>query len=190
MRIVCLLAVFLSTGVSANGESSAVTEYDVKALYLRAFIRYIDWPRLSESADVHSLVIGIVNRNPFGGSIAKAMEDASYKGRKIVVELRSVESAQDALGCHIVFFAEGNQAKTLKILEAIKGREIFTIMDSGAVGVPGAILQFVNEPNGDSFRVRFDVNLNETGNSGLRVGSQMLQHARRVIGRAPEKQML
>src|SRR5467141_4174268 len=102
MRFKVLLAVSLCV-TYAHGETTAPTEYQVKAAFIYKFASYIQWPAVPGSDATRPFVIGIIGKDPFGQSVDQIVRGQSVQGRAVVIKrLRGIEEAGS---CDILFIS-------------------------------------------------------------------------------------
>ena len=76
-------------------------EYNVKAVSLYAFGRYVSWPEAAFPSANSPFVIGTFGGNPFGDALERIAQKKTLNGRAIVV--RQIEKPEECVECHIVF---------------------------------------------------------------------------------------
>ena len=148
---------------------------DVEAAYLYNFGKFVRWP---DAAAHGPMLICVAGRDPFGQTVARLITGEQINGRAL--QTRSVERAEDAQGCSILFVGAAERAHLDGYLAAAAGKPILTVSDTPDFLARGGIIQFVVEEN----HVRFSVNLNAASHSGLSLSSELLKVAVTVIGNA------
>ena len=76
------------------------SEYNVKAVYLYSFGRYVSWPEDAFASSQSAFIIGVLGDNPFGNALQQIARTKSVHGRSI--ELRQFARAiiaQNATCC-------------------------------------------------------------------------------------------
>jgi hypothetical protein len=176
---VLLLASFWNGNPAAEPPDTA-PEYPVKAAFLQHFIRYVTWPAKAFPSEDSPVEICILGKDPFGDAIDRLVEGRELMGRRI--EVRRVTLEEAAGGCHVVFMGREEGALLTHRLRALRTRPILTVTESPKALSAGAMINFVMEGNS----LRYEVNLDATEESGLKLATPMLVSAKRVIGRQPE----
>jgi hypothetical protein len=150
-------------------------EYQVKAVYLFNFGRFVEWPpRVFEAADT-PFVIGIFGDDPFGATVDEVVRGEKVGTRPIVVE-RFRDTA--AIGrCHILFIGRVDAPRLDEALAAVRGRSVLTVTDVDGAERQGAIIVLYNQNN----RIRMRINLPQARASDLVISSKLLRPAE-VIG--------
>lgn len=170
-----LLIVLLLVICFPNTAFPKKKEYEVKAVFLERFTRFIDWPESAQIDDpLKPFVIGVIGKHPFGDLL-----DRIYAERKIkdkAVEIRYVSKVEEILQCHLLFISASAKAELSHILSTIKDKPILTVGDSKGFSEKGVHIDFYL----DEGRVRFAINESAVRQSGLQMSYRLLQSARIV----------
>src|ERR1041385_7150817 len=78
--LLAVLILLLSGDVVFCSEAS-FTEYQVKALFLLNFTKYVDWPNTVFADAKTPITIGVYGENKFGDDLEKAVSGKSVNGR-------------------------------------------------------------------------------------------------------------
>src|SRR4029077_1662792 len=62
------------------------TEYQIKALFLLNFVKYVDWPDASFVDTNSPVIIGIFGEDKFGDALKNAVEGKTVAGRRVVTQ--------------------------------------------------------------------------------------------------------
>ena len=145
-------------------------EYEVKAAFMFHFVQFVKWP----SGSAGPVTVGILGDDPFGGALAKAVQDEANEGRKVAVK-RS-RKVEDLKGCQIVFVSSSERANLTGILASLAGAHVLTVGDYEGFAKQGGTIgfSFVGE------KVRFEINNGAARRSGLEISSRLLKLASRV----------
>jgi hypothetical protein len=174
--LACALAVATPQTAASEGPS----EYEVKAAFLFNFSKYVDWPEGALPGPADRIVICVLGENPFGTLLAEDVRDKRVNGRELAVH--EAKSLSATAGCHIVFIASSEQARLDEIIGRLGDRPVLTVSDAESVADRGVILGLTLKDN----RVRFEVNLVAARRAGLKLSSQLLKLAIRVVGQSDE----
>ncbi|MGH9449601.1 MAG: YfiR/HmsC family protein [Terriglobia bacterium] len=168
------------SAVSSLGAAgaSAPSEYAVKAAYLYNFSRFVRWPPADTTADFFRICV--LGTDPFGRVLDRVIAGESMDGVRIVA--RRISLPDEVTGCRILFISSSEAGKLAQILAALSNRDVLTVSDLPEFTDDGGMIGFVLEGN----RVRFEVNAATAQRAGLKVSSQVLKLAVKVIkGTAP-----
>jgi hypothetical protein len=152
----------------AQAQAPGFKEYEVKAVYLFNFARFVEWPN---SANSGPLVVGILGNDPFGGVLDNVVKGETINRRSLVVaRYRRVEEIRS---CHILFISSSETAKYDEIFSKLQGRSILTVGDSDSFARRGGIIRFLTEEK----RIRLRVNLAAARAAQLTISSKLLRQA-------------
>jgi hypothetical protein len=156
--------------LAPQARADASLEYAVKAAYLTKFIPFISWPKASFETPTSPVTICLVGDDPFGGALDEAARAARLGERPLAV--RHLEAPDPA--CRMVFLPASNPVLAGQVLEALKGKPVVTVTDSG-LDLHG-VISFTIEAN----HVRFDIDAQAADQDGLVISSKLLALARSV----------
>jgi hypothetical protein len=174
------IACALTVGTAQVAASEGPSEYEVKAAFLFNFAKYVEWPEGAFPGPADRIVICVLGENPFGTLLEDVVKDKKANGRELAV--RETRSISAAAGCHIVFIAFSEQSRLEEILRRLGDHPVLTVSDGGALADRGVILGLTLSED----RVRFEVNLIAARRAGLKLSSQLLKVAIRLIGQGEE----
>ena len=142
-------------------------EYQVKAAFLKNFVKFVEWPKPSAA-----LTLCILGDDPFKEALA-GTEDVGG-GRKLTY--RRIARIREAEGCQAVFVPFEQRAAIPEILTALEGKPVLTVGDGEGMAGAGLMLNFLIEDQ----KVRFEANLAPARRAGLTVSSRLLGLAKAV----------
>ena len=146
-------------------------EYQVKALFLFNFTRFVEWPASAFPEPQSPLIIGVLGEDPFGTDLDEVVRGEKIDGRPLLVRrFRHVEEVGD---CHILFVSTSEANRLSQILVALKGRSILTVSDDADFARRGGMIHFVNNKN----RIQLRINLAAAEAAGLTLSSNLLRPA-------------
>lgn len=148
---------------SAHALAAPTSEYDVKAVFIYNFAKFVDWPS-KVGSEVHWCILG---RNPFG-SILDSMKGRAVHERKL--EVRFIDSATSMGGCQMVYLSPSIEKNLDKIFAQAHDQGVLLISDSEGYARRGAMINLYLDEN----KIRFEINLQSIEASGLKVSSKLL----------------
>ncbi len=178
LMILFVLSLFYPALASARS-TPPLTEYQIKALYLLNFSRYIEWPDSAFNDPSAQFVIGIVGSDPFDGALEALTAGRPGANRAIVVK-RYAATDPSLRDAQILFFPNVEQAGLAEALKHIQGHPVLTVGEHRHFIRHGGIINFT--VRGDN--VRLEVNLPPAESTGLNISSQLLSVAD-VVHRGP-----
>jgi hypothetical protein len=169
----------LWAGVCLVGRAEgSLTEYQVKALFLLNFIKYVDWPPSAFAGSNTPMTIGLYGESKLGEALKTAVAGKVVDGRTIVI--RQIQGADDFSPCHILFVSDAESSRMGRILDKASALPILTVGEDAAFAQNGGIINFVLK-NGN---VRLEIDLTAAKRAGLTIRSRLLAVADVVKGKA------
>jgi hypothetical protein len=161
-RLVLFLT--LATGVLPAAAQSVGLEYQVKAVYLYNFVKFVEWPGPAQTGP---LTLCVAGRNPFGSFLAETVRGESVNGRPLATRV----IAEPDPSCPVVFIPAATSAAPY--LRAARGTPTLTVGESEDFLRQGGIIAFVDDgPN-----VRFAISGEAADQARLMVSSRLLRLA-------------
>ena len=140
-------------------------EYQVKAVYLFNFAKFIEWPA---EAPPGPITICVASQNPFGDVLEETLRGEMVNGRPLAMRVIPVPEP----GCHVVFVPQG--AATTTYLRAVQGSPTLTVGGTPDFISQGGIISFILEGG----KVRFQIDSKAAERADLRISSHLLRLAR------------
>lgn len=174
----CFMGVLLLSS-SLAAQNSKPKEYELKAVYLFNFARLAAWPDTAESSKRDSFAICVLGEDPFGPFLDAVISGENIGGRAVVA--RRISDPRDATACRVLYVSSSEEKRLKQILMTLNKARVLTVSDMPQFSQRGGMIQFVTEDN----KVRFEVNLKNTSDSGLTLSSELLKVAVAVITTTP-----
>ena len=141
------------------------TEYQVKATYLCAFLKYITF-----DGNINEYKIGVLGENPFRGKL-KAFHGKEYNGKRISIHFFGKDADHAArANCQILFVAKSEQLNQKDILKRIDKPNTVTVGDNKWFINSGGMLNLVIVGK----KVGWEVNQPAIRNKTIKVSSKIL----------------
>jgi hypothetical protein len=188
----CVALSLVCAPAAVHADPGSIQEYQIKAAFLYNFIKFVDWPKEAMPDGNEPITIGIIGKDPFGNAF-EPVKDKDVREKKVVVKrFKSIadlkklgESGKDELErqieavkkCHLLFVCSSEKEYLKDIVNAVKDRPVLTVGDTEEFLQSGGIISFVMEDQ----KVRFEVNLTAAEHAKLKIRSQLLRLAKRVI---------
>jgi len=190
--VVSVLALFVGPiAPQAWADPASSKEYQIKAAFLYNFIKFVDWPKEKLPDANEPITIGIIGKDPFGKAF-EPVKDKKVKGKRVVVkrfksmtELKQgendkadLETAIETLRkCHLLFVCASEQKHFKEITKWVKDHSVLTVGDTKGFLEFGGIINFLVEDK----KVRFEINAAAAKQAKLKIRSQLLRLAKKVI---------
>lgn len=157
-------------------------EYEIKAVYLYHFCRYVEWPKDAVPGDDSAFIVGVLGPDLFGDHL-KRLSDQTVNKKKIIVQ--RFASIDDFKPCHIVFIAPDDMAEQRLAALRAKTKDTPVLLVGNTPGFvrKGAVFNFFIEQN----TVKFEINPDAARRAGLKINAQLYQLPQaKVVKDAPE----
>jgi len=177
LATVVILGLLLQAGSVQAAETPALSERQVKALFLFNFAKYVDWPAAAFPDTNAPIVIGIMGEDRFDDNLRHAVEGKTVNGRPFVIKQLAADS--ELSGCHILFISESEASRMGAILDKARSLPMLTVGEDEPFARNGGIVTFVLR-NGN---VRLDIDLAAAKKAGLTISSRLLAVADMVKGK-------
>lgn len=169
----CLLVFALGSGSRVQGQ--ARSEFEVKAAYLYAFGRFVQWPPRA-GRDATAFAICVLGTDPFGATLDATIAGATLRGRPVVA--RRLTTAVSAAACDVVFIGVSEEPQLSEVLDGLRQSAALTVSDIRRFAERGGMIQFVSAGN----KVRFEINTTPARQAGLMLSSELLRVSSAVRG--------
>jgi hypothetical protein len=158
---------------------SISAEYQSKARALVNLPNFIEWPDSAFPSGQSSFSVCVLGDFRFGISLAELAKGRTTHGRPI--EIHGLKKDEDIQACQILYISQLEAKRYAKILDGVRGSNKLTVGETPNFLDAGGALVLSFEPEG----LRFDVNLRATKAAHLKISSNLLALARRVLN-SPE----
>lgn len=172
MRLAGLMILLLGS-LSASGQAS-MSEYQLKALFLLNFVKYVDWPEDVASGTTAPIVIGVLGQDKFNDSLTQVVEGKTINGHTIIIKHFSADD--DLSRCAILFISSSEDPRLSEILEKTNTLPILTVGEDESFWEKGGIINFTLEED----KIHIEVNLNAAQKVKLQISSKLLSVAATV----------
>lgn len=169
-----LLLTVASFSREAPAQLSAPSQYDVQAVYLFNFAKFVRWPA---GAEREPLTICTVGQKEYADTLTKIVGGEHVDARPLAV--RAIQRPEDATGCDILFIGATAKERLDTLLAATAGKPVLTVSDIPGFLDRGGMIQFLIIDK----RVRFSVNLRPVARNGISLSSELLKVAITVNGK-------
>ena len=168
-----LVLILLLPGVA----SAQAPEYDLKAVFLFNFAKFVEWPESAFAGERAPLSICVYGQDPFGPTLDAVVQGERVGERSLLVQ--RPDSLDDLGECHVLFVARSEKGRLGEVMEQVKGEPVLTVSDTDGFLRAGGIINFILE--GSKVRVLIDQEAAER--SGLEISSKLMRLAVNTGGR-------
>lgn len=160
-----------------RADSHRPSVYDVEAVYLYDFSKFVRWPAGAANGPMKICVAG---NSEYEHELRETLAGEQVGGRSLSIQ--HVEHSEDEIGCAILFVGTSEQDHLDSLLSAVAGKPTLTVSDATGFLDHGGMIQFLLV--GD--RVRFAINLKAASKCNLSFSSELLKVAAKITGTQPD----
>ncbi len=191
MQALVLLACFWAADAYPDSQSAQYKEYEIKAAFIYNFLKFVDWPEEKMAGGGNQIVVGIIGEDPFGAA-TDIFKDKKVEERNVVIKRfegieqlkKTAEKGKPAnekpealKTCHLLFICPSEQKQAREIIDIVGKDGVLTVGDTSGFIESGGVINFMLEEN----KIRFDINLTAAEKAGLKIRSQLLRLAKKVV---------
>jgi hypothetical protein len=151
------------------------SQYDVEAVYLYQFGKFVQWPAKTDSPG-NAFPVCVIGRDPFGAVLDNTVAGETINNLPIKAE--RIGNAADARHCRILYISPSEDARIGDILDGLQNAPVLTVSDAPDFAERGGMIQFLLQED----RVRFEINVGTAQKAGLSLSSQLLKVAAAIRG--------
>jgi len=172
----------------ADSSQGQVPEYRLKAAYIYKILPFVHWPE--DSHDEETLHVGVFGTDAYEAARdlvdGRPVKSKNKKAKKVCVTKLSEKDLADITtaaeypalhNCQVVFISASCKTSTQQVLRLVRDRSVLTFGESDMFLEAGGIIRFVAEGK----KVKFEINLVAARRARLKVDSQLLRLAKRVV---------
>jgi hypothetical protein len=160
-------------GILAGGicRGQVFNEYQVKAAFLYAFAKFVEWPPKAFSSASAEIAICVLGDYPFGTFLDDAVRGKSVDGRSLAVyRLTDFPAGHE---CKILFIATSEHRRMAAVLTSAATSGVLTVGDTAEFASEGGVIGLQL----DGQRIRLSVNLTAAERAKVRISSRVLSLA-------------
>lgn len=143
-------------------------EYALKAAFIYRFTDYIEW---SNNNDQSKFTIAVLGDSRITIPLLEISSGKKIRGKTMYV--KQVASVEDAEDCQVLFVPQDYKGDVENIALKLSGRSVLIITEEKDACRKGAHINFYI----DDGKLKFEINLKAAIRSGLKMSSDLLQHA-------------
>jgi hypothetical protein len=166
-----LSIVLVLSELELRGQAAISPEYQLKAVFLFNFARFVDWPPKVFVAPDAPLVIGVLGEDPFGAYLDETVRRESVNGHPLIVQ--RYRRTNEVRVCHVLFISRSEGDRLEQIFTALRGRNVLTVGDTDDFIVRGGMIRLGTE----SKKIRMHVNTSAAKAADLTLSAKLLRVA-------------
>ena len=156
-----------SAPTSGGDDGKPQPEHGIKAAFLYKFLGYVEW-RSAFDKPTSPIVIGVLGADDIGAELRTLASGRQVGGHPILV--RRVGKGDVLAGVHMLFVGRAESSRVSDLAPAAHRRGVLLVTDYEGALDDGSAINLVVIAN----RVRFEVSLDATERSGLKLSSRLL----------------
>jgi hypothetical protein len=156
-----------------QANAAVASEYDVKAVFIYHFTRYLKWPQAESPGPFEVVILG---ESAIVAPLRAIAMKETAQGRPIAI--RPITDIELLGQPQILFIARSAMSRLSDVLRRTQGRPILTVSEEEGLAARGMAVNFVLR--GES--VKFEINEGALRESDIKAGSQLLRLAILVKG--------
>lgn len=166
----------------ATVAADALTEHEVKAAFVYNFVKFVDWPPSKLNPGDERIFLCVVGEDAVVGRLEADVDGKVVRGKRLTVaRLHLGDGLQH---CHVLFVGHTYEFDRTAVLDEVRDAHVLTVGDSEDFAVRGGMINFRMQDR----KVRFEINAAAAQRADLRISSQLLKLAIRLIAEpAPEQ---
>jgi hypothetical protein len=180
-RLTLILAIFtapilLFIAPLASPQASQPTEYQLKAVFLFNFAKFVDWPEKTYSSPQSPFMLCVIGQDPFAGALDGYLA-MTMGGRTVqVAHFPNATLLAGARRCQITFVSASEKIHLRDVIENLKGASVLLVGDTEGFAAAGGTIEFTLEDN----HIRFAINPDAAQRADLKLSSKLLALAKIV----------
>jgi hypothetical protein len=156
-RLGLLLTAFVLASFKAGTEGN---EYQIKAMFIFNFTKYVEWPIITES---EVFTIGVLGESDITAPLENIAAQKKVGDKRIVVREVSIE---DNEYCHIVIVSRSRVNKLDLVEKKYAGKGVLIVSDESP---RSAAINLVTRDN----KIRFEINQSLAKSGGVKISGQL-----------------
>jgi len=178
-RVAVLLLVMLFAFFSQTIDSSPqYDEYTLKAVYIKKFSNYIDWPKWKlDCKKINYFTIGIIGKTPIYDKLTALYKDEKIFNKTVqIIKIKKLKNNNKLSSFNVIFIGIKDRKRIKKIVEFSKKNSILLISDTPHYAQYGIHINFYVENK----KLKFEINRGALIKSELSTSSVLLSLAKIV----------
>ncbi len=164
MKWLFLFAAFVFSSFQPGIRGNEGNEYEVKAMFVFNFIKYVEWPETNTNAE---FIIGVIGESEITEPLERIAFQKKAGNKKIIVRKLT---ADDDTYCNIIIVSHSRSGKLEQVEKKYTNRGCLIISDESP---RSAAINLINRDN----KIRFEINQSMIKSGGVKIASQLLSLA-------------
>jgi len=174
MKIAATIFLLFSLTLEICFPQQHPAEYELKAVFLFNFARFVHWPETAFKSPSDPIIIGIIGEDPFGTYLDSLLENKQIKGHPFMVNRYT--DLHEVKNCHILFISRNYQNHLKDIFSILLDKSVLTVSEISHFAVQGGMIKLFTRVH----KIRFTINYNSVVRANLKMSSRLLRLAQIV----------
>jgi hypothetical protein len=161
-------AIIIVAGTSYRPAVPDTQEYILKAAFLYRFTDYVDWGNNNSGTD---FTIAVLGKSGITDPLIEIAKEKKAQGKRIVI--KEYQNINDIGDCQILFVSNDYKGGIEPVVSKLNTKPILIVAEQTDACSKGAHINFLVSEN----KLKFEINMNAAAIAGLKISSQLLQHA-------------
>ena len=167
--LICGLSFLGSVDIQAQTVVEQRREYNVKAVFLYSFGRYVTWPESTFEQTDGQFVIGILGEDQFSGALDQIAAKRTVNERKIAV--RRFENLEAYRPCQVLFVSRSLTAEEQElVVEELSKSGVLIVGETDGFAQKGGVVNFFVTGT----KVQFEINAKAARLGGLTLDAKFM----------------
>jgi hypothetical protein len=171
-KLGCMIGLLFLGLPTSMSQQMITEEYQVKAVFLYNFSRFVEWPSSSYLTATSPFIIGILGDDPFGNYLEETVRGETVKSH--IMTIHHFQNINDIDNCHILFISYKDQDAIKRVLSSVQGKNILTVNESPNFARMGGMIQFYTEND----KIKLMINSTSIKETQLQISSKLMSVAR------------
>ena len=164
-------ALLVLAATLAGAERPQVGEYQLKAVFLFNFTKFVEWPAQASGDVPDPFSICVAGSNPFGGWLDDEVRGKTVGRRPISIRL--VSDPREARKCQILFIPAAEHKRERALLDGLQGASVLTVGEEDDFTRNGGMVEFKQV----NARIHIEIVPEAAERANLRISSKLLSLA-------------
>jgi len=172
-----LLLTWSGGNTVSRADEAAPSENQVKAAFLINFSKYVDWPAEALPETNSPITISCWGEMTLDDVLPGMLANKVVNGHPLVFKRLSSEG-ECTNSCQILFISGMNRRRLAEFLTKFRNTSVLTVGDGESFLDDGGIIRLARRDR----KIRFEVNVTQASQAGLKISSKLLSVADAVKG--------
>jgi hypothetical protein len=171
---ICLLFILICTALPSYAAKPMPREYQLKAVFLEGFTKFVAWPDNTFAKPNTLLRICVLGEHPFGNALDIAVANTNKRKRKgRHREVQYLNGIKHVAGCHVLYVSRSDRYRRAAVLDYVLPYPLLTVSDMEGFVINGGMIQLYTRRN----KVRFFIDPQTIRDTGLEPHGNLLRIA-------------